>query len=203
MTTKRCLFAASGESTLLAREFLDWGDLVTLNRALEFFEHVDVALVGTRRKLEELRGKFDRADLVVPLFPEVEFDPDAVGHGRVWFPGVVQTKEPKGVKALIKHIRAGYVVGRGAASLVCLQTLGYSQVWLFGHDGGRSRLPGLGEVSQRGYDKGRRCTEMMANHLQLEYAFYPNRLNAIQKSDIPDVDKKQRQDAGDTKEVGS
>jgi hypothetical protein len=174
---KRCIFAASGPTTLAAKNHLAWGDLATLNRALEFFPVADIAFLGTRQKLIELAAAkaLDRARRFVPLYDTALASIAELAGRAVWIPDVVQGQETeRGFEGVRKAIAAGVVVGRGAAALVCLHKLGYTDIWLFGHDGGMGRLPGLGQVSKRGYDKGRFCTEMMAKKLKLRVAFYPD-----------------------------
>lgn len=176
MIFMRAIFCASGATTLEAKKHLAWGDLVTLNRALEFFDKAKIAFLGTRQKLIELHaaGALHKGELFIPLYDTKLASYEELRPYSFLIPDVVQGQEQeRGLRGVEKAIRKGVVVGRGAAALVCLKKLGYTSVWLFGHDGGHTRLPGLGTVSKRGYDKGRHCTAVMADHLGLSYAFYP------------------------------
>ncbi len=195
-TSDRCLFVACGPTGPLAARHRDWGDLVTLNRALEFFADVDLAFFGTGGKVRDTQGHWHKARRFGVLFPDS--DPYAKWGrrlpraGKLRLPLVEFPRESKGVKGgdrlevIRAHIRAGNLLGRSALALLNLQRLGYTRVWLFGHDGGHVRAGALGmEDSRRGYDKSRLCTEEALGVLGLRYAFYPDPPPAEAPADVP------------------
>ena len=176
------MFVACGPSAVAAREHLDWGDLVTLNRALELFEHVDLALFGTGGKVRDTQQNWAGVDRFAILFDES--DPDAYWAASlpperllpVTLPPPA-AREPKGAnraKVIHEHIQAGNILGRAGLGLFVLKQLGYTDVWLFGHDGGHERSPELQmSASQRSYDKSRFCTQEILRYLRLRGTFFP------------------------------
>lgn len=183
--SERCLFVACGPTGPQAGAHRDWGDLVTLNRAIELFSEVDLAFFGTGGKVRDTIGHWYKARHLGIVFPDS--DPFAKWgrclpeERKLRLPIMEVPREGKGIvkrgskeDVLRAHIQAGNLLGRAALCLANLKYLGYTSVWLFGHDGGHARCPTLQmSESRRGYDKSRFCTEEALRYLGLQYAFYP------------------------------
>lgn len=188
--SKRCIFVACGPTGPLAQKAATrgWGDLVTLNRGLQFFDRVKLAFFGTAGKINDTRGHWHKAGHLAVLFddndPHAYYQEELPRRRLLRLKTLTITREPKGLSqaradreaAMRDHIHDGNIIGRASAALYHLQRLGYRTVWLFGHDGGHARAPCLDlESTRRGYVKSRFCTEEMLRYLGLAYAFYPDK----------------------------
>lgn len=178
---RRCLFVACGPTGPLAAEHRDYGDLITINRALEFFDAVDVAFFGTPGKIVASAGHLGRARAYLPLFPlggVNAYATDLLDPAKVLSPEPLPDfpREPRGGRtALRRHILAGNILGRSGPALYHLQQLGYREFWLFGHDGGHQRADRLAQGdSRRSYDKSRFCVETVVRLLRVKAAFWPD-----------------------------
>lgn len=183
----RALFVANGPTSVEARNCLGWGDLATLNRALQLFDAVDLAFFGTAGKVVDTRDHLHKAKALVPLFGEDEPLSDVAAGilratGRLKeMPFVADgPREGKGghEAACPGVIRAGGILGRAGKAIVQLRRLGYTRLWLFGHDGGHARCAELGlPESRRGYAKSRFCTIELLKYLRLDHRVWPDRFD--------------------------
>lgn len=185
---RKCLFVACGPSAIAAKRHRDWGALVTFNRAVELFDEVDIAFLGTVGKVHDTVGHHRRAKKLIPLFHagheggrealqiledtgRVHYMPYISCEGREEKPRAGETWQD----SRRRHIHQGHILGRAAVALVQLAILGYDSFWLFGHDGGHERAEalGMGEY-KRGYDKSRFNVEELLKQRQIKHAFWPD-----------------------------